>query len=54
MKNPLSNGGKFRSPHSYSGIQNPLTNGEKVKRLKKQHTENLRAAGIRPPRSPLP
>jgi len=53
MRNPLINGRKLKSPCSYSGIQNPLTNHEKVKRLKKQHAENLRAAGVHLPKSPL-
>lgn len=34
-------------------LTNPLKNGEKIKRLKKQHTETLAKSGLHPPRSPL-
>jgi len=43
----------MRSPTSYSRIDNPLKNGERVKKLKKQHTETLAKSGLRPPKSPL-
>lgn len=36
-----------------SKVSNPLKNGEKVKKLKKQHTETLAKTGLRPPKSPL-
>ena len=42
----------MRSPITGS-IANPLSNGEKVKKLKKLHTENLAKSGLKPPKSPL-
>ncbi len=38
---------------SYNKISSPLKNGEKIKKLKKQHTETLAQSGLRPPKSPL-
>jgi len=34
-------------------LTNPLKNGEKVKRLRKQHTETLAKSGLREPRNPM-
>ena len=44
---------KFKSPVSQK-LTNPLVNGDKVKRLKKQHTEILKKqVGMDKPRSPF-
>ena len=48
MRNPLANGKKFRSPCSYGRISNPLKNGEKAKKIWRQHGDLLRKAGARP------
>jgi len=53
MRNPLANGKKFRSPCSYGRISNPLKNGEKAKKIWRQHGDLLRKAGARPLKNPL-
>ena len=53
MRNPLGKFTGFRSPVKHSNLQNPLTNGEKIKRLKEMHARSLAASGVREPKNPF-
>jgi len=44
---------KGMSSPAKNKLTDPLKNGEKVKRLKSQHTEALAKTGLKPPKSPL-
>ena len=44
---------KLKSPVNYSNIENPLVISKKDRNLGAMHTNNLKAAGVHPPKSPL-
>ena len=44
---------RMNSPVSLSSVRNPLKNGERVKKLKKQYVETLAKTGLKPLQSPL-
>ena len=50
MPMPKSTG--LKSPVN-GKLENPLTNGEKTKKLKEMHKRNLAASGLREPKSPI-